>query len=339
MSIHVILLIVSFAIVLAGSELFTNGVEWTGHHLSLSEAAVGSLLAAVGTALPETVIPAIALLISGGRPGAHSEVGVGAIVGAPLMLSTLALFVMGMAALGFRSRRGRTLLRVSRLDARRDLSFFLPVFVVVLVMGVARPSAVMRDAAAAVLMVIYASYAVVILKLKRAAGVEIEHGLYAERIFRGHPDAPRSWATTLQVVAGTAAILLGAYVFVNQIVLLAQHARLKPGVLSLIVSPLATELPEKYNAVVWIRQGKDNLALANITGAMVFQSCIPVVLGLLFTQWSLSAPELMGGGIAAASAALLYLNLRDGELGTPTLMAGGAAYVAFIAGLGWLGAF
>jgi len=337
--IHLILLIFSFAIVLAGSELFTNGVEWAGYHLSLSEAAVGSLLAAVGTALPETVIPAIALFMSGGRPGAHSEVGVGAIVGAPLMLSTLALFVMGMAALGFRSRRGRTLMLVSRLDARRDLGFFIPAFVAVLVLGVALPSAMMRAAAAAVLLAVYVSYAIVILKQKRAADVEIEHGLYAELIVHGNPRAPRPWATALQVVAGTATILLGAYVFVDQIVLLAQHARLKPGVLSLIISPLATELPEKYNAVVWIRQGKDNLALANITGAMVFQSCIPVVLGLLFTQWSLSAPELMGGAIAAISAALLYLNLRDGKLGTPTLVIGGAAYAAFIAGLGWLGAF
>ena len=324
---------------LAGSELFTNGVEWMGHHLSLSEAAVGSLLAAVGTALPETIIPAIALLISGGRPGAHSEVGVGAIVGAPLMLSTLALFVMGMAALGFRSRRGRTLLRVSRLDARRDLGFFIPVFVVALVLGVALPGALMRQAAAAVLLAVYVSYAIIILRQKRAAEVEIEHGLYAERIFRGNPDAPRSWMTGLQVIAGTAAILLGAYVFVNQIVFLSEHAGVKPGVLSLILSPLATELPEKYNAVVWIRQGKDNLALANITGAMVFQSCIPVALGLFFTHWSLTPPELMGGAIAAISAALLYLNLRDGELGTPTLVIGGAAYAAFIAGLGWLGAF
>jgi hypothetical protein len=47
---------------------------------------------------------------------------------------------------------------------------------------------------------------------------------------------------------------------------------------------------------------------------------------------------VLGGAIAILSAALLYVNLRDGELGTPTLIVGGAAYAAFIAGLGWLGA-
>jgi cation:H+ antiporter len=336
--IHIAILIVSFAVILAGSELFTNSVEWTGHHLSLSEAAVGSLLAAVGTALPETLIPAVALLMSHGVPGAHSEVGVGAIVGAPLMLSTIALFVMGVAALGFRNRRGRIALRVPRIDARRDLAFFLPVFAATIVLGMAGLPPIARYVVGAILLAVYASYATVILRLKRDAGTEVEQGLHLELLLRGDPADPRGWPIAVQVVLGLVAILVGAYVFVDEIVFLSQHANLSPGVLSLILSPLATELPEKYNAVVWIRQGKDNLALANITGAMVFQSCIPVALGLAFTPWHLSPPELLGGAIAIFSGALLYVNLRDGELGTPTLMVGGAAYAAFIAGLGWLGA-
>jgi cation:H+ antiporter len=336
--IHIAILIVSFAVILAGSEMFTNGVEWTGHHLSLSEAAVGSLLAAVGTALPETLIPAVALLMSHGVPGAHSEVGVGAIVGAPLMLSTIALFVMGVAALGFRNRRGRIALRVPRIDARRDLAFFLPVFAATIVLGMAGLPPIARYVVGAILLAVYASYAIVILRLKRDAGTEVEQGLHLELLLRGDPADPRGWPIALQVVLGLVAILVGAYVFVDEIVFLSQHANLSPGVLSLILSPLATELPEKYNAVVWIRQGKDNLALANITGAMVFQSCIPVALGLVYTPWHLSRPELLGGAIAIFSGALLYVNLRDGELGTPTLMVGGAAYAAFIAGLGWLGA-
>ncbi|HEY6395540.1 MAG TPA: hypothetical protein VIX12_08995, partial [Candidatus Binataceae bacterium] len=108
---------------------------------------------------------------------------------------------------------------------------------------------------------------------------------------------------------------------------------LNPGVLSLVLSPLATELPEKFNSVVWIRQGKDHLALANITGAMVFQSCIPVALGLLFTSWELSRPEILAGVVCLLSSGLLFINLRDSELGTPTLFVGGAAYAVFIVGL------
>ncbi|MGB3552255.1 MAG: hypothetical protein WA993_16315 [Candidatus Binatus sp.] len=339
MAIHAIILAVSFAIILAGSELFTNGVEWAGHRLQVAEAAVGSLFAAVGTALPETFIPAVALLTGRDCAAAHTAVGVGAIVGAPLMLSTVAMLVMGIAALVFRKRRGRIALKVVREDARRDLAFFFPVFLCLVIAGTVEMGAALRQVLAVALLIVYASYAVVMLRLKRAAGVNLEHGLYFESILRANPLEPRALATAAQVIVGVLAILIGAVEFVDQIVVFSAHAHLNPGVLSLLLSPLATELPEKYNSVVWIRQGKDHLALANITGAMVFQSCIPVALGLAFSPWHLTNPELLAGSIALASAAILYLNVRDSELGTPTLTIGAAAYAIFLIGLWRLGAF
>lgn len=335
MAIHTIILGLSFAIILAGSELFTNGVEWAGHRLKIAEAAVGSLLAAVGTALPETFIPAVALLTRRDSPQAHTAVGLGAIVGAPLMLSTIALLVMGVAAIVFRRRRGRIALKVAREDARRDLSFFFPVFLCLVIAGTFEMGTTLRHVIAVALLIVYASYSIVMLRLKRAAGVEIEQGLYLESVARGNPVEPRAWATAAQVVVGVGMILLGAVEFVDQIIVFSAHAHLNPGVLSLILSPLATELPEKYNSVVWIRQGKDHLALANITGAMVFQACIPVALGLAYSPWHLTNPELLAGSIALASVVILYINLRDSELGTPTLMIGGAAYAIFLIGLGF----
>jgi cation:H+ antiporter len=337
--IHVLILVGSFAIILVGAEMFTNGVEWVGQRLKISEAAVGSLLAAVGTALPETLIPAVALLNGPDDKAAHSAVGIGAIMGAPLMLSTLALFVMGIAAIGFRKRRGQIALKVPPDDVRRDLGFFLPVFLGLTLLGLLNLGLIERRVAAVGLLLLYGGYSVMMLRFKRAEGVELEHGLYLERIFRGKPLAPRLRVTLTQVIGGVIAILIGANAFVDQIVLFSHHAGLNPGVLSLILSPLATELPEKYNSVVWIRQRKDHLALANITGAMVFQSCIPVALGLLFSPWHLTHAELLAGAVGLVSSAILFINVRDGELGTPTLMIGGVAYAIFIGGLAMLGFF
>jgi len=339
LAIHAIILALSFAIFLAGLELFTNGIEWAGYRFQVAEAAVGSVLAAVGTALPETFIPAVALLTGRDSAAAHTAVGVGAIVGAPLMLSTVAMFVMGIAALVFRRRRGRIALKVVREDARRDLAFFFPVFLCVVIAGTIEMGAVLRHILAVALLVVYASYIVVMLRLKRAAGAQLEEGLYFESILRGNPLEPRASAMAAQVIVGALAILIGAVEFVDQTIVFSVHAHLNPGVLSLLLSPLATELPEKYNSVVWIRQGKDHLALANITGAMVFQSCISVALGLMFSPWHLTKPELLAGSIALAAAAILYLNLRDSELRTPTLMIGAAAYTIFLIGLRYLGSF
>src|SRR4026209_705094 len=98
-----LILLVAFFVILAGAELFTNGIEWLGRQLGLAEGAVGSVLAAVGTALPETMIPIVAILFSGHE---HSdEIGVGAILGAPFMLATLAMFVTGLAVMWQGRRR------------------------------------------------------------------------------------------------------------------------------------------------------------------------------------------------------------------------------------------
>jgi cation:H+ antiporter len=336
---HAGLLLLSFVIILAGAELFTNGIEWVGQRLRIAEAAVGSLLAAVGTALPETLIPAVALLTGSTDTRAHEAVGVGAIIGAPLMLSTFALFVMGSAAVLFRKRRSEIALNVSRDDVRRDLSFFLPVFLILILLGLGHIGVLVRHALAVALLAVYAAYSIVMLRLKRAEEAKPGHGLYLESLLWGIPQNPRTLVIVLQVGIGLGAIIVGAFEFVDQIVLFSHRANLNPGVLSLILSPLATELPEKYNSVVWIRQRKDHLALANITGAMVFQSCIPVALGLAFTPWHLSPPDLLAGAVGLVSAALLFVNVRDGKLGTPTLMIGGIGYAVFIGGLMVLGVF
>jgi cation:H+ antiporter len=92
----------AFAIILLGAVLFTNAVEWLAHRLELGSGAAGSVLAAVATALPESTIPIVAII--GGSEGSE-DVAIGAIVGAPFMLTTIAMALVGLAAVGFAKRR------------------------------------------------------------------------------------------------------------------------------------------------------------------------------------------------------------------------------------------
>lgn len=59
----------TLGVILAGAMTFTNGIEWFGRKLNVTEGAVGSVLAAVGTAMPETLIPSVALVTSTGSDG------------------------------------------------------------------------------------------------------------------------------------------------------------------------------------------------------------------------------------------------------------------------------
>jgi cation:H+ antiporter len=117
-----VLLLASFAVILAGALLFTNAVVWAGHRLAMGQGAVGSLLAAVGTAMPETLIPIVAVI--GGAEG-RDGVAIGAILGAPFLLATVAMMLVGLAAVGYSARRrqGRDL-RAHAPTLDRDLLFF-----------------------------------------------------------------------------------------------------------------------------------------------------------------------------------------------------------------------
>src|SRR6478609_3475694 len=154
----IVLLVIAFVVILFGAELFTNGIEWFGRKLNLAEGAVGSVLAAVGTALPETMIPIIAILFSGSASA--NEVGIGAILGAPFMLSTLAMFVTGVAVLYVsRKHRPSDEMPVNTGVLWHDIRFFALAYA--LAVGVAFvPSDVIwpRLVVAVVLVGIYAYY-------------------------------------------------------------------------------------------------------------------------------------------------------------------------------------
>ena len=122
----VLLLLASFAVILVGAMVFTNAVEWAGHRLAMGEGSVGSLLAAVGTAMPETLIPIVAII--GGDEGSE-DVAIGAIIGAPFLLATIAMALVGTSALIYRNRRAQgTELRAHAPTLERDLVFFLIFF-------------------------------------------------------------------------------------------------------------------------------------------------------------------------------------------------------------------
>ena len=301
----VVFLLSSFAVILAGALLFTNAIEWAGHRLGLGEGATGSVLAAVGTAMPETLIPIVAII--GGGEGSE-DVAVGAIIGAPFLLATIAMALVGIAALVFRGRREqgvRLAADIPTLD--RDLTFFLVFFALGIAAGLVLPDPLKIPLA----IVFVLAYGVYVRQTLRGGGAvqEIE-SIGALYIDRSPGDQPPTGAIVLQLVIGLGAIVGGAHLFVEELVAVAADVGIEPLVLSLVLAPLATELPEKANSFFWVKDGKDSLALGNITGAMVFQSTIPVAFGLALTEWDLDKFAVVSGALGLAGGALAYWALR-----------------------------
>jgi len=322
----IIMLVVSLGIILLASLIFTNGIERLGHHFKLHQGVVGSILAAVGTALPETIIPVIAILFF--HSASAHEVGIGAIAGAPFMLATLAFFITGAAvvlnaAAGRRSRAIHT----SVEGVTRDLIFFILLYGIAILASCFHHHHIVKYGVAAGLVLGYAWYIRLTL---RSDGHEIEN---VETLHFNHylrlPDTRT--VMIIQIIASLILMTWGAHLFVGYVSAVSVTLGISALILSIIITPIATELPEKCNSVIWIGKRKDILAMGNITGAMVFQSSFPVAFGVAFTSWDLTGVPLVSALLALGSAGLVLAWVRIKKSLNPyVLMTGGLFYLAFI---------
>lgn len=325
------ILIISLGVILVGAEVFVNGIEWLGKKLNLSEGAVGSVLAAVGTALPETIIPLIAIIFGGGQAG--QEIGIGAILGAPLMLATLAMFVTGISVIIFKRRRYHgTRMVADYTIMTRDLGFFLIVYTAAILTGILPPQIRHWQLIIAGFM-IFAYFWYVYITVTEERNVDEDHSLPPCYFARSKP-SPSLKIILIQVLFALALIIVGANLFVSAVTEVATLYRVPAFVLALIITPIATELPEKFNSIIWVSREKDTLALGNITGAMVFQSSLIPALGIFLTDWQLGTGALISAIIALLSAGLIYFELvRKKHISSGILMTGGVFYMVFILGV------
>ena len=349
MTLTILELALSAIVIVVAAALFTNAVEILGDRLDLDQGSIGSVLAAVGTALPETMIPVVAILaaVFAGRDlETAGEIGIGAILGAPFMLATLAMFVVGFSALVFRNRREHGAeIRCGEVTADevpwckapgksvnidadtigRDIVFFVIFFAAA---GVVELLYSLKVALALLLVVAYALY----VRRTLHTGAALEEVPERLTLWRRNSPPP-SWAIVGQALIALILIVVGAQIFVDAVEHAAGSARLPAGLVALVLAPLATELPEKINSVIRVRDSKDTLALGNITGAMVFQSTVPVTFGVLFTRWELEPLSLFSVLLALVSAGFIYFALRRRKtLQSWQLMLGGLFYLVFLAG-------
>ncbi|MEV0915074.1 sodium:calcium antiporter [Streptomyces sp. NPDC049967] len=341
--IHFVLLIVCAVAIYLSCEWFVNAVEWLGQRLDVGKMAVGTILAAFGTALPESVVTLVA--VTTGADEEAKNIGVGAAMGGPLALSTIAYGVTG-AMLFLKRRRehgpdpagrgdggGSDGVRAplgDEKDMRRlakDQTWFLPIFVVKVALGL------VAFAFKPVLGVLFfAAYAVYFWREIRSGDDGGDDEELEPLKLRPRSAVPETWAVVVQTLATLAVIFFASQLFVRQLDAIGPMLGLSSAVTALLLSPVATELPEVMNAIIWVRQGKTQLALANISGAMMIQATVPSGLGLLFTSWEFDGALLWSGLITMAAIVYLLLTMRAHRL-TPGRLAVTALFYA-VFGLG-----
>jgi len=324
MAFTIILFLGSAVAIYFACEFFVNGVEWVGERLRIGETATGTLLAAFGTALPESIVTFVAVAF--GVSPAEKDIGVGAALGGPLALSTLAYSVVGLTLLGSRPLRVRTKNRLD-VDMRRlsrDQGWFLWIFVFKVALGlVAFPGKAWLG------LLFLAAYGLYVLKELRGPGAASDIAQLEPLSLRPRSARPAlAWAAG-QTLGALIIIFAASRIFVTQLDAIGPWLGMPPQLVALLLSPVATEMPETMNAIIWIRRGKERLALANISGAMMIQATVPSAFGLFFTPWLLAPPLILGAIVTVVAVAVLFMLFRAGKVTAGRLAWASSLYLVF----------
>jgi len=245
-------------------------------------------------------------------------------------------------------------LRVDAAHATRDLSFFLVLYTVALILALLpRDLHFLKGYIGWIFLPAYFVYLFTVLRTPKATPVDVEEqteereafdaltfaSLLHRRGLQVVPTSPPLWLVLTQTLVSFAAILLGAKFFATFVEDFSHAMNFNTLLVALVLAPLATELPEAANSLIWTKDGKDVIALGNVAGAMVFQSTIPVTLGVLLTPWELGRFGTIAAVFAIVSALLIWIQLRlrarDNALPLSSLMLGGSLYVVFLVYVVW----
>jgi cation:H+ antiporter len=318
----VVLLLGAAGLIYIACAYFVNGVEWVGRRLDMGHHATGTILAAFGTALPESVVTFVAVAF--GATAAQKQIGVGAALGGPLVLSTIAYATVGVSLwlTGRHLPHDAAAHRQSR-QLSRDQGWFLALFVAKVALGVT------VFAIKPVLGVAFlAAYALYFWREVHSEAGSEEEALEPLK-FAPRAAAPPFGLAVLQTLIALGVIFVASRIFVTRLEFLGEMLSLPPQTLSLLLTPIATELPETLNAVIWVRQGKLRLALANISGAMMIQATVPTALGLFFTPWLFEPPLILAAGVTTLAVIALFIGFRFRRVSRLYLMLAAGFYVVF----------
>ena len=313
-----LLFVASLLLVVIASELFTNAIEWAGYLLKLGTGATGSLLAALGTSLPETVVPVVALAT---HSHGADKVATGAVLGSPFLLLTLGAGATGIAVM---VRGGARRLVIDRRQARRDLGVFIGAFTVAVVSSVL-PSGP-RIAVGALLLIAYAVFVVATLRGSAAAGDSPE----PLHIVRWRSGEPHPILVTVQLLIAIGLLVVGSQLFVTALDQTATALQIPQLLLALVIVPVATELPETLNSVLWVRTNDDMLAFGNVAGSAAFQACILAAIGIVFTTWKPGSAGLISATLTLLTAVFLLALLWRGQARGALLALAAAPWVVYV---------
>ena len=305
---HILIAFLSLVVIIYTCIFFTNAIEHLGKKLNLGNNATGSILAVIGTGLPETVIPLVAIFSSlflEENIVSNQEIAQGAIIGSPFMLLTFAMFLLGLTLLILYVLKKRESLTfdLNINDVIRNYKYFLFAYIVAI-------SAMFfqnfKYLIVVFLLGLYVFYVYRTIKSSKIEAAEEDIEKLAFEKFFGFLKMSKMSLIVSQIIISLLFLIISSEFFVCEITYFSKLLNVSPLIISFIITPFATELPECVNSIIWIKNKKDDIAFANVIGAITFQAMVPFSIGIALTPWT-SCKIIQSNVILVVLCSLLFM--------------------------------
>ena len=289
-----IIIVAIYLLAIVTDEYFIESLDVIANKWKLPSNVAGASLMAMGSSMPELSIALFALMQQG---GAHSDVGIGNIVGSAIFNI---LVITGVSALVMPAAVTlRVIVRdcvVYTLSIALLIGFFLDGQITML--------------EALLFLGLYALYILILFQWNRLAPFDNEEdqegdpiemvekeraksGLYHRittlisnifRLLTGHPrrNYLRTFTVSILLIAGI------SWLLVEQSVLLAEALGVPPVIVALTVLAAGSSIPDLIASVLVAKEGRGEMAVANAVGSNIFDITIglglPWLLILLFQK-------------------------------------------------------
>ncbi|MDD6039243.1 MAG: calcium/sodium antiporter [bacterium] len=302
---QLVLLIVGFAMLIKGADIFVEGAAGIAAKFGIPQLVIGLTIVAMGTSAPEAAV-SITAAVKG-----TADITIGNVVGSNIMN---VLVILGVTAV-------IVAVEVQHSTICYEIPFVMLISVVLLAMGLYGGSIGRLDGV--MLLALFLVYLIYLARMTKNNKEEVEE--------EGHRPI---WQLLLFVVIGIALIVVGSDVSVDAASQIARVLGLSERFIGLTIVALGTSLPELCTSVVAAVKGKADLAVGNIVGSNIFNILFVVGTTALIIPVPFNTAFIVDAVVAIATMILLWVCVFPKKKLTRTggivMLLGYAGYFAYL---------
>lgn len=294
------LFIVSLAVLIKASDVFTDAAEKIGLHFKIPQFIVGVTIVAIGTSLPELISSIIA--VANGVP----DIAIGNVVGSNI--ANIFLIIGVVAVISDKIKIAWELKKV-------DMPFLIGSTLLLSFILLDNYVSIIESILLLLVLVVYITYTIHSRDGRSAS--EIRKELRKEKDILSEKKKLKP-TTIIALIVSVIFIYFGANYTIESVIEISKILNVATGLIAVSAVAIGTSLPELVVSISAARKNQPEMAIGNVLGSNIFNSLavigIPGLFGGIFLGGISFSFDLIIILIMVAATIIYYFMVEDKEI-------------------------